>query len=811
MTSDVPNVVDTTGSATSADEVPRVEVFGVRHHGPGSARSLLAALEELEPDAVLVEGPADADPLVALSVADGMAPPVALLAYAADEPSRAAFWPYAVFSPEWQAVTWAVRRGVHVAFCDLPASVTLAAPPRSAQGERDGDEAEGDAPDTDQPAPEPTEAGAAARGPAQETGGPGGAAPGQPDVVDPTQATRAEARRDPLALLAGAAGYDDPERWWDDVVESRRDGSSPFSALTEAMAVLREDLAGAAEADRQVEEERREAYMRQVVRTTLKSGYRRVAVVCGAWHAPALTYPLPPAAADSRVLKGLPRRKVSLTWVPWTHSRLAFDSGYAAGITSPGWYHHLWTAPDRPVVRWLTKVARSLRERDLMVSSAHLIDAVRLAESLAVLRGRPLAGLAEVQEATRAVLCEGDEVAVRFVTDHLVVGQALGSVPDTVPTVPLEADLAARCRTLRLKRESQVRILDLDLRKANDQQRSRLFHRLRLLEIDWAAPAASQVRGTGTFRETWRLEWQPEFAVAIVEAAAWGTTVEAAAASKVVSSAPTSSLAGLTEAVERCLLADLPDAVHQLLRALEAKAALDVDVHHLMAALPALIRAQRYGDVRETDTSALAEVARSMLIRICSALPQAVAGLDDDGALALRNLLDKVHGAVLLIPGEATSTNDKDRWLATLRSLVDRSDVNGLLLGRMVRLLHDASVLEDVPKRVGRALSVGVPAPQKAGWVDGFFADGALLLVHDTELLDLLDAWVCGLDAQQFLDILPLVRRTFGSFEPAERRSIAGRVRAGRRAMSGPAEAPLDAARGRAALATVELILGVSR
>lgn len=31
-----------------------VTVFGVRHHGPGSARSLARALETLQPDAVLV-------------------------------------------------------------------------------------------------------------------------------------------------------------------------------------------------------------------------------------------------------------------------------------------------------------------------------------------------------------------------------------------------------------------------------------------------------------------------------------------------------------------------------------------------------------------------------------------------------------------------------------------------------------------------------------------------------------------------------------------------------------------------------------
>ena len=44
---------------------------------------------------------------------------------------------------------------------------------------------------------------------------------------------------DPLGALADAAGYDDAERWWDDLVESRLDGSSPFPMITEAMAELR--------------------------------------------------------------------------------------------------------------------------------------------------------------------------------------------------------------------------------------------------------------------------------------------------------------------------------------------------------------------------------------------------------------------------------------------------------------------------------------------------------------------------------------------------------------------------------------------
>ncbi len=80
-------------------------MLGIRHHGPGSARSVVAELDRLRPSAVLIEGPADADPLLALAADPGMVPPVALLAYAPDEPRVSAFWPFAVFSPEWQALS----------------------------------------------------------------------------------------------------------------------------------------------------------------------------------------------------------------------------------------------------------------------------------------------------------------------------------------------------------------------------------------------------------------------------------------------------------------------------------------------------------------------------------------------------------------------------------------------------------------------------------------------------------------------------------------------------------------------------------
>ena len=718
----------------------RVRVFGIRHHGPGSARSVRQGLEEFSPDVVLIEGPSDADPLVMLAASESMKPPIALLAYATGEPSKAAFWPFAVFSPEWQALQWAAKNGVQARFCDLPAFNVLA-----------------------------------------------------------DQGIRTVREGDPLSELAAAAGFDDTERWWDSVIESSS-GADSFDAITEAMEALRETVP--------IDEEtaHREAYMRQVLRKTLKDGAERVAVVCGAWHAPALVGALGPAAPDARILKGMSKVKTSLTWVPWTHSRLSSASGYGAGITSPGWYHHLFTANDKTITRWLTKVARVLRDEDLPISSAHVIEAVRLADTLAALRSRPLAGLSEVTEATRSVMCDGNDVLLDLITRRLVVGEALGAVPEETPTVPLEADLRARSKTLRLRQQAGAKTLDLDLRSDIDVERSQFLHRLGILEIDWGTPADSEVRSTGTFRETWALQWKPEFSVSVIEASLWGTTVVAAATSCVVSkiNEPDISLASLIGLLENSLLANLPAALSAVLESVKTVAALDHDVSHLMAALPTLTRTLRYGDVRGTDVSALVDVADSLLIRICTGLAVAVTGLDDPSAEEFREHLDKVHSAVMVRDDRDASA----RWLQAMAGVIDRDDVNGLLVGRMVRLLRDSGSITETAaaQRLSRALSVGSTPTAKAGWVDGFLGGGGLVLVHDRALLTLIDTWVRQLREQDFIDTLPLLRRTFGAFEAGERRAIGQAVRGGRRVET---TVETDARRGRAAMAVVADILGV--
>lgn len=106
----------------------RHTIFGVRHHGPGSAYSLVKALDDLQPDIVLVEGPADATELIPWLGDEQMEPLVALVLYDPDEPKRASYFPFAIFSPELQAIHHALERGIPARFIDLPQSAMLASP-----------------------------------------------------------------------------------------------------------------------------------------------------------------------------------------------------------------------------------------------------------------------------------------------------------------------------------------------------------------------------------------------------------------------------------------------------------------------------------------------------------------------------------------------------------------------------------------------------------------------------------------------------------------------------------------------------------
>ncbi|UBV44664.1 DUF5682 family protein (plasmid) [Deinococcus taeanensis] len=710
-----------------------LQLYPVRHHGPGSARSVVRALDANPPASLLIEGPVDADSLIPFLGDAALTPPVAVMAHVQGRPERSVFYPLAEFSPEFAAIRWALARGVPVAFMDLPASVTLA-----------GSEAD------DLGAPEETAA--------------------DPDAAAPaTDLTSAEAvRADPLALLAHAAGYSDFERWWDALVESRGEGEAVFSAIAEVMTAVREAEDGHTSGQDLI----REAQMRQTIRAALKKG--SVAVVCGAWHSPALTPEMlaREAKADPARVKGLPKAKVALTITPWTHGRLTQASGYGAGVTSPGWYAHLYGTSTQVSERWLTRSARLLRARGLDASSAQVIDAVRLADALATLRGRHLAGLDELTDATRAVFAWDSDTPLRLLTEELFVGEALGAVPPGVPAVPLEQDLAATLTRLRLKRDPTTRDMTLDLREDASLSRSHLFHRLNLLRVPWAKQSAA--RGAGTFKEAWTLRWDPEFSVRIVEASRYGNTlVRAAHGAALAQARQAPDLETLSRLLELTRLCGLPGAADFTLARLNARAA-DADTAALLLALAPLARLARYGDVRQREGDDLRPVFRTLVTRAAAGLPNAAHGLGEAAAQTLYSQVAQADAAVRLLDDPDAS----GEWSAALHAL-DAEGTAPLLRGDAVNRLRDRGILnaQQVQARLAAALAPGSPPLNVAAWLVGFIGEDGQTLRHDPAVLPLLDAWVVTLDGEAFTEVLPPLRRALAQLEPHARRNLGEALR----------------------------------
>ena len=357
---------------------------------------------------------------------------------------------------------------------------------------------------------------------------------------------------------------------------------------------------------------------------------------------------------------------------------------------------------------------------------------------------------------------------------------------------------------------------DLDLRnKSNelDRDRSKLLHALRLLNIPWGEQRDASNYAQGTFHENWRLQWQPEFAVAIIEANVWGNTIESAATAAVRDAAAKADhLAALTELLDRAMLADLPGAVDDLLVHIQARAAVSADVRRLMDAMPPLARVARYGDVRGARAERVLPVVDNLYARIVVGLPQACASLDDDAANEMVESIERAHQAI------DTLQRDDLRlaWQGALRAVMERDGVHGLVRGRCCRLLLEKGVVdeEELRRLAGLTLSPATPAPEAAAWVAGVLRGGSQMMMVQDGLWLALDGWLAALDGETFVALLPLLRRAFSDFEAPARRTMGEKVKNLHHAVAAVATEAAGGAvaeeRARQVLPVLARILGVT-
>lgn len=715
-----------------------IHYFGIRHHGPGSSRRLLSALEALKPAMVLIEGPADCSELAPLLAHPDMQLPVALMAYATDRQGTSIYYPFAEFSPEYQAICYAVSQQIPIQFIDVPVAHQLA-----------------------QQLDKPSYEDALAAEPATK--------PTIPEVQDaPVQPTAAS--QDPMAVLASLAGYDDGESWWNQVLEQgAMDDPRLFDTIASTMSALRSEPESA-------DTLRREAYMRLQIAEARKAIDGEIAVICGAWHVPALMASHT-KKADKALIAELPTKlsakHYASTWIPWTSARLALSSGYGAGVKAPSWYLHLWQYGNdsHAMNHWLTVVANTLRLQGHAVSTASVIEAARLCQSLAMVRQRPVAGFEEARDACIACLCFGNSLIWQQIEDSLLLGDTVGAVPADTPLAPLLADLQQWQKHTRLKPSSLPAELSLDLRSDTGLAKSVLLRRLQLLDVPWGT-ASGAGNSRGTFRERWTLAWQPEFAVRLVEHQVYGSTIEHAAGALTVQRLKNETrLANLADLVLTSLEAQLPDTAAYGIERLAQRAAQNSECLELLQALPPLIDIQRYGTSRDMTLTHVLTLVEQMAVQAALALPFAVRNLNEEESERHQLAIDAGHRQLVLAE---CSEHVRQTWWQALTDICNDDGCDAGARGIAARLLYQHQRLDAAATQalMQRLLSPALPVIRTKSFFAGFFANASAQLLHDHALRQLTNDWLMSLDEQNFIESLPIVRRVFASLDAMERRRL---------------------------------------
>lgn len=716
---------------TGADVV----FFPVRHHSPAAARIVRRLVSELRPRAVLVEGPSDFNDRVdELFLPHRL--PVAIYSYfrMADGRRRSAYYPFCVYSPEWQAIQAARASGAEVRFIDLPWCETA---------------------DDDAPA---------------------------------HRFADGELRAsDYVSAVCRAAGVEDFDAFWDQLVEIDRDLSA--EAYLERCHTY---CYHARLADSHVPELnlRREAFMAAEIERARCELSGRLLVVTGGFHSYALFARTNGVAfdhggaldSDGRSAVEVEDRGIALT--PYTYERLDSLTGYEAGMPNPGFYHAVWenrATGARDSYRKLLELAvRELRRRGQVVSTADMVAVEVTAGALASLRAHGEIWRRDLVDAIVGALLKDDlEAGVEhpfLAALHAVFrGGERGRLAEGTRLPPLVEDVRRRLEALDLEPSATERPVELDLARREDAERSRTLHMLRVVGVSGFVreDGADLVRRDDltTIWERWRIRWTPELEGSAIEASVYGATLAEAAAARLVERGAETErdaeraalllldayLMGLDQ-----LSAELSDAAAGLIRT-------DNDFASLTRALGHLLYLYRYdevlGSAGRPGLGALVAEAYRHGLWLLETLGRTGPGKEVEALEGVRTLLRtfETSGADLGL--------NRDGFVEPLGRVAADSAQTAGIRGAAVGCLFTVGEVS-VDEVVGDVRASSDPS-QLGDFLTGLFAVAREVAQRHRGLVAAVDDLLTGFDEEEFLEALPSLRLAFSYFTPREKHFMA--------------------------------------
>jgi hypothetical protein len=688
--------------------------FGIRHHGPGSARQLAEALEAMKPQALLIELPADCAVLLDAFQPEFLEPPVALLQYDKKDFNRASFLPLARFSPEWVALCYAYEQGIPVYPMDLPSQITLC----------------------------------------------------QDNFPGPISHNRTE---DPFALFALTMGQKDTESWWENFFELEAERTQHFEVVSELIAQLRQ---GQEESEETLT---REAFMRNTLRICSKK-HNSLAVICGAWHLPALeNYPAYPAKNDQQRLKNLKKITLEAAWIPWSYQRLQKSSGYQAGVHFPAWYEWLFEEKHRAGARWLVHVNRYLRKQNQAPHGAAAAEAFTLALQLTALRKKSLPGYNELLDAQAAIMGVTREELSNRLDSQFLTGDKVGKVASPLHRLPIQSDFESRVKSSRLTQDLEqgyAACKDLDLRKPTSLKASTLLHTLVLLGIPWGKWLNPGGSGLGNFKEQWELHWIPDYALTLMECGLWGNTLEQALLKKTTHSSSFLDEQDWVTTLQHLFKCGIPELIVQLFAQLSLKLTEDRDLLPWLRLFPQLLHFSRYGDLRNTSPEVLETLLQQIFHKVqFSAGDYVLLDAGKDLPLRLQALL-WFHQA--LSQWENAPQKALDHWPHLLWRLAQNPLCPPEMKGGMAYMAWHRGILpqETLAKVFRREVADSLQVENGSLWLYGFYMGQPGILLLNPFLMDWMNQWLEALEEEIFQQVMPSLRKVFGNLPTADKQNL---------------------------------------
>ena len=576
-----------------------MKTFGIRHFSPAGAYFVRQFLDKIKPDLVLIEGPADFDFLIEDIVSKKLVPPFAIMAYTKEAPIDTILYPFAEYSPEYQAILWARENNKECRFFDLESDIMLGF------GRTDDDTKD-----------------------------------------EETISKEPEKNKSDV----------DMEGFWERNLEQSED----MTAYKAGSALFGESLRKDSEVSDKtfVRDIIRESFMKRKAKEFIKKGIdpEKIVAVTGAFHTSAIES-LDGAMTDEEYM-ALEKKDSNITLMPYSYYRLSKRTGYGAGNTAPAYYELIWqgllnediTFHER---KYLSTLAKYMREHGGIVSSAQVIEATRLARSLAALRGGSIPTLCDLKDASITCMGGGSfgELAMGFAESD--IGKKIGHVPQDAMQTSIQSDFISQLNELKLEKYKELVAtpLQLDLRENLrvkskesaflDLNRSFFLYRLVVLGIDFAKIKKSN-QDNATWAENWILQWTPEAEIQIVESVLKGDTIVDAVAfvlGEKLSEA--TKISEIAEVIEDAFNCGLPKIVEGAKRSLDEMANGTIAMCDIADTVSKLSNMISFGDIRKLDREPLVPIVKRLCIR-ASLMLVGESACDDIAAATLADDIQKL-------------------------------------------------------------------------------------------------------------------------------------------------------------------------